>query len=941
MIRFQCGNCQNVVAVASVSPSGDQIACPSCGNLMLLNAPKPVMARPVVLKPKLANDDDVIDLQQVSPKAPPAVRPVIIAKVASSAPPPAPAPVHYQPPAPQRSNQQPVVAAPVASRPRSKKKARKNNLPLFIGGGIVLAVLIVAGILFMNALGKGDGKQSNLALNNEDRPSNKKKVVDDPPEEAPSQRNRERENNRGSTPPKEEEKKDPHNTEPEKNDNNTSNDDSKPPQNSKSDSGDKGNDTVQPSSFGGGSDGGSGADVYPYVLKSSTFILAVTRDGQNIGAGSGSLIDAKNRLVLTNHHVAGDSTKIAVFFPNYDKNGKLVAEKRQFMEQFRNQSNKIIEAKVVATDPNCDLCILQLSRLPSGVEALPFAKQSCRVGQRVHSIGNPGSSGALWVYAPGVVRQTYHSTWRTKNEDNTLNTHTADVIETQSPTNHGDSGGPLVNDRGELVGVTHGGKTDGLSSISLFIDLSEVKKFADKVSQKRFNTEFASSTRAPLSVGGTASNIGSGMGGSLPDLVKALENAATRAKAAEALGLMGDKARDAIPSLLKHLGDQDEFVRRTIMTALTKVGNPSKTDVPMMVAALSDPNVNMRRYAATTLEKMGPDARGASNELIAAIRDNDPVVRQAAARAVGLFGRDMKAAAKGPLEEMLKDSDRDNRMAAAEGLANIYGAAGDLEGITKLMKQQDTDIRVYAVKASVKLGKNAKLLLGELLNMAKDDTGEIRKAVIKVLAQLEYNDAKLGLTMILEAAKNGDKETKQAALLALGTLGKEVQPGMVAAVKECMKDNDLKMACIETLKKFAGNSKSSLVLLVELVKDGEDTVADAAASAIVDLGPTAVGAVGELIKLMDISGNVVTQADEARVTKYANLLAKIGKTAIPTLRRGLASRNITRWGCVKALGEIGPPAREAVRDLQGLIQIEPNEFIRKDIQEAVRKILNQ
>ena len=77
----------------------------------------------------------------------------------------------------------------------------------------------------------------------------------------------------------------------------------------------------------------------------------------------------------------------------------------------------------------------------------------------------------------------------------------------------------------------------------------------------------------------------------------------------------------------------------------------------------------------------------------------------------------MKTAAKGPLEEMLKDSDRDNRMAAAEGLANIYGAAGDLEGITKLMKQQDTDIRVYAVKASVKLGKNAKLLLGDLLNI--------------------------------------------------------------------------------------------------------------------------------------------------------------------------------------------------------------------------------
>ncbi len=76
------------------------------------------------------------------------------------------------------------------------------------------------------------------------------------------------------------------------------------------------------------------------------------------------------------------------------------------------------------------------------------------------------------------------------------------------------------------------------------------------------------------------------------------------------------------------------------------------------------------------------------------------------------------------------------------------------------------------------------------------------------------------------------------------------------------------------------------------------------------------------------------------MTKYANLLAKIGKNAVPTLRKGLNSRSITRWGCAKALGEIGPPAREAVRDLQGLLQLEPNEFIRKDIQEAIQKILN-
>ncbi len=50
------------------------------------------------------------------------------------------------------------------------------------------------------------------------------------------------------------------------------------------------------------------------------------------------------------------------------------------------------------------------------------------------------------------------------------------MIETDSPTNPGDSGGPLVNDRGELVGVTQGGSVDA-QSLSLFVDVSEVKRF--------------------------------------------------------------------------------------------------------------------------------------------------------------------------------------------------------------------------------------------------------------------------------------------------------------------------------------------------------------------------------------------------------------------------------------------------------------------------------
>ncbi len=937
MLQIKCPGCHNTLAIAAVPPGGGQVACPSCGRLMMLSAPVvPVKAVPIKAKPMPANDDDVIDLQQLPQPA----RPVMVAR---------PVPAHpVMSPGASSTGRNKRPSTPQADaddsqeyrRPRKKKKAGKSNAPLLIGGGIVLALLIIVGVVLIITINGVNNKPAQVAINKDTNTPPKNTPRDEQPEgngqSQPPKNNRGNDSNnnadkdKDSTPPNQN-----------KNGSGSAKDDNSPSgTNTSSEAG--GNDnTVQPPSFGGSSDG-SGADVYPYVLKSATFIIAVMKDGRSVGAGSGSLIDRKNRLVLTNDHVAGDAKYVAVFFPNYDKNGKLVAEKRMFMDQFRDKKN-VMQAKVIATNLTCDLCILQLPRLPDGVEALPLAKQSCRVGQRVHSIGNPGASGALWVYAPGVVRQTYHTTWRTLNDDRTFNTHTADVIETQSPTNHGDSGGPLVNDRGELVGVTHGGKSDGLSSISLFIDVTEVKRFVESAVQDQLHVQFTPDSRAPLNMGGVANNGAGGAMSSLPDLVKALEGTdnSAKAKAAESLGLMGEKARDAIPPLLKLLNDPDEFVRRTTMTALTKIGNPSKSDLPLLIAALGDRNVDMRRYAAMTLEKMGPDARSVSIELIAAIRDNDPVVRQAAARAVGLFGREVKDSAKGPLEEMLKDTDKDNRLAAAEGLAGILGASGDLEGLTRLLKNPDTDIRVFAVKACSKLGKNAKPLLGDLLNMTKDDFGDTRRAVINLLPQLDPNDAKLGINLVVESVKSGDKETRLAALKALGAIVKEVQPPMIAAIKDCMKEADLKIACVETLKKLSPTSKASLALLVELIKDDDAATSDAAVKAIIDLGPAASGAVGELIKLMDVSGNIVTPDDQVRVTKYAKVLAKIGKNAIPTLRKGLASRSITRWGCVKALGEIGPPAREVVRDLQVLMQQEPNEFIRRDIQEAIRKILDQ
>ncbi|MBX9623951.1 MAG: trypsin-like peptidase domain-containing protein, partial [Gemmataceae bacterium] len=181
--------------------------------------------------------------------------------------------------------------------------------------------------------------------------------------------------------------------------------------------------------------------------------------------------DKGRRLVLTNYHVVGNVKDATVFFPAFDGK-KVVPERRYYLDRARALG---IPGEVVEVDKAADLALVRIDRVPEGAAELPLAADSPDPGQTVHSVGNPGRSGALWVYTPGKVRQVYAKKWRAKLDDRHVHEFEARVVETDSPTNPGDSGGPLVDDAGRLVGVTEGGAIDA-QSLSTFVDLSEVKR---------------------------------------------------------------------------------------------------------------------------------------------------------------------------------------------------------------------------------------------------------------------------------------------------------------------------------------------------------------------------------------------------------------------------------------------------------------------------------
>jgi S1-C subfamily serine protease len=147
------------------------------------------------------------------------------------------------------------------------------------------------------------------------------------------------------------------------------------------------------------------------------------RAGTSQGVGSG-VIYRSDGIILTNHHVVADATRVEVALADGSR----------------------IAGRVTATDPDTDLAVVRVDR--TGLRAATFQNALPKVGSLAVVLGSP--LGFEKTVTAGIVSGLHRSIPGSASETRAL----VDLIQTDAAISPGNSGGAIVDDGGRVLGIS-------------------------------------------------------------------------------------------------------------------------------------------------------------------------------------------------------------------------------------------------------------------------------------------------------------------------------------------------------------------------------------------------------------------------------------------------------------------------------------------------------
>ena len=413
------------------------------------------------------------------------------------------------------------------------------------------------------------------------------------------------------------------------------------------------------------------------------------------------------------------------------------------------------------------------------------------------------------------------------------------------------------------------------------------------------------------------------------DLVRELQHDDVRRRwrAAVALWEMGPYAAEATDALMAALVDPAPIVADAASGALARIRGQSAprlgearpttgpVDVPLLVEALHHEDVRVREWAAVALRDLGPGAHDAVPALIEVLRDPGSGIRDWAALALGGVAIEVTAVLP-ELVQALHDANMFLRAAAATSLGALGSRARPaVPQLVAALRDENGSVRARAAVA-----------LGRIGSLARD-------AVPVLLRLLEDREPSVADAAALALEKIIGRPEPTASFPPLPPLASD----RVAATTTPPPPSD-RVAAATTTPPLPSERVAAATTTPRLPAPvaAEPAGAGAAQPAA---EPEAASLLADLVR-------AATSPFPAPAEPLPPPFAEspppaglpIGGGYVRALMRGLNDRDATvRWRASVALGEIGPPAVEAVRVLAEALEDE-DETVRWEAAKALGKI---
>ena len=435
--------------------------------------------------------------------------------------------------------------------------------------------------------------------------------------------------------------------------------------------------------------------------------------------------------------------------------------------------------------------------------------------------------------------------------------------------------------------------------------------------------------------------IGSEAGSASDELAATLKERILRARAAEALGKIGNTA---VPVLLQAINHEDSGVREAAIYAVGRAGkdNPDVVEplvsvlmgksetarllaadslgrvgdvaVPALVKALNDEELPERWLAALALGRMGEDGASAAADLAAALNDDDEQVRSAAAHALSELGP-AAIEALPAMKECLTEITGEARLNLGWAFWTIAEDPWGPQVISHTLNDDELHVRVAAAVALGKIGTEAAWAVPKLTEALQDESPKVQAAAALALGQIG-TDAKAAIPALEKSLETVTDETRLNVGWAMWEISKH--RWAISAISHTLKSEDaaVRVAAANSLARIGKPAASVAPALTQALRDRHAQVRSAAAVAL-----------GEIANEAHDSSDVLTEVlnesvGESRLnTAWAIWQLKKDKAVIGDLIATLGDPSSrVRYGSAAALAKIGSDAKESVPALSAALR---------------------